>query len=226
MTSRLFGDDDLTTIFELKGDILGTLDLIHSQLAADFELQTAFVLACSTGLRPRDLFSLCWSDLKEIDGTPAIVKTPKKTERHGTTVRIPLAPCIADRMAELRRRSGSDVKGDELSKEPAAGSRRLFRGLVSLECVDPEKSRAARRRNAAIRAAAERAGFVFPSNRDKPWQIARATCNERLERHCPGIGPFVLGHSAKSVNAKSYRQRWSEAVQAVVSLPQPLGFLN
>jgi integrase len=229
MANRLFADDDLTVIFEIRGDILHTLDRIHAELADDFELQTAFVLACSTGLRPRDLFALSWSDLIMIDGSPAIYRVPEKTKRHGTTVRIPLAPCIASRLAELRRRAGADGTSPAASGPSAADSTvsaRIFPRLVSEDCTDPEHSRAARRRNAAIRAAAQRAGFAFPANRDKPWQIARATCNERLERHCPGIGPFILGHSARGTNAKSYRQRWSEAVQAVESLPQPLSFLS
>ena len=229
ITSTLFDDDDLTTIFEVNGNILETLDAIHAQLDGQTELQTAFVLACSTGLRPRDLFGLCWSDLTTISGTPAIIKKPKKTERHGTTVRIPLAPCIAARMAALRCRAGQDGKVDHEgtgSREQVAESARIFPSLVSATAKDPEKSHAARRRNAAVREAAIRAGFDFPPKRDKPWQIARATCNERLERHCPGIGEFVLGHSAGSINKKHYRQRWSEAVKAIATLPQPVSFVT
>lgn len=230
--ATLFSDDDLTVIYETNGQILETLDRIHANLAGNFELQTAFMLACSCGLRPSDLFSLCWCDLNVIDGTPAIFRVPQKTKRHGTTVRIPLASCVSARLAELRRRAalnvngtGSDEAADSVSAD-AMASRRIFPYLVSAAAKDPEKSHAARRRNAELRKAAQAAGFLFPDRRSKPWQIARATCNERLERHCAGIGEFVLGHASGSVNAKSYRKRWSEAVAAVQTLPQPPGFLE
>lgn len=230
--STLFSDDDLTVIYETNGQILETLDRIHANLAGNYELQTAFVVACSCGLRPSDLFSLCWRDVNTIDGTPAIFRVPQKTKRHGTTVRIPLAPCVSVRLAELRRRAEQNRCGtgpDETADSAAAdfmASERLFPSLVSSSAKDPEKSHAARRRNAELRKAAQAAGFIFPDRRSKPWQIARATCNERLERHCAGIGEFVLGHASGSVNAKSYRKRWSEAVTAVQTLPQPAGFLE
>lgn len=230
--STLFSDDDLTVIYETNGQILETLDRIHANLAGNFELQTAFVLACSCGLRPSDLFSLCWCDVTTIDGTPAIFRVPQKTKRHGTTVRIPLASCVSARLAELRRRAesnGVSAGSDETRNSAAAdvmASQRLFPSLVSTAAKDPEKSHAARRRNSELRKAAQTAGFIFPDRRSKPWQIARATCNERLERHRPGIGEFVLGHSAGSINKKNYRQRWSEAVTAVQTLPQPASFLE
>lgn len=230
--ATLFSDDDLTVIYETNGQILETLDRIHANLAGNYELQTAFVLACSCGLRPSDLFSLCWSDLVTIDGSPAIFRVPEKTKRHGTTVRIPLAPCVSARLAELRRRaaqhSGCNGPGEtaDQTAEDSMASRRMFPSLVSATAKEPEKSHSARRRNAELRKAAQTAGFVFPDRRSKPWQIARATCNERLERHCVGIGEFVLGHASGSVNAKSYRKRWSEAVTAVQTLPQPPGFLE
>lgn len=233
---QLFDDDDLAVIFETDGQILETLDRIHDELAADFELQTAFVLAVSVGLRPSDLFSLCWSDLRSIDGTPAICSTPEKTKRHGTKVRIPIAPCVCARLEELRRRAdvaccnAGQCKGETAAESAQTAPQTdtaglIFPRLTSAIAKDPEHSHAARRRNAAMRSAAERAGFVFPSRRSKPWQVARATANERLERHCAGIGEFVLGHATGSVNKKHYRQRWSEAVAAVNSLPQPSRFL-
>ncbi len=209
-TGQLFSDDDCAVIYEIDGDILGTLDRICKAMAGQQELQTAFVLACSTGLRPVDLFGLTWANVKSIDGQPAIVAMPKKTKRYATTVRIPLAPAVYARLVRLR--------GD------AADSALLFPGSVSNDCRDPEKSRSARRRNAAIKAAAESVGFEYPDRRTKPWQICRATANERLERHRPGIGEFILGHSAGSINKKHYRQRWSEAVEAINTLPQPPSF--
>lgn len=211
-SGQLFSDDDCAVIYEIDGDILGTLDRICRALDGQAELQTAFILACSTGLRPVDLFGLTWGSVKMIEGQPAIVAMPKKTKRYATTVRIPLAPGVYRRL--LKRRG------------TAADADLLFPGLVSHECRDSEKSRSARRRNAAIKAAAKAVGFTFPDRRTKPWQICRATANERLERHRPGIGEFILGHSAGSINKKHYRQRWSEAVEAINSLPQPPSFLE
>ena len=206
--------EDLTVIFEIGGDILGTLDAIHGQLAGNAELQAAFVLSVSVGLRPSDLFALTWRNLETIQGVPAIVTTPQKTRRYGKSLRIPLAECVNGRLKALRASRPADTDNSL-----------IFPSLTSDETTQPEKSRAARRRTAAMRAAAELAGFRFPKSPAKPWQIARATCNERLERHRPGVGEYVLGHSAAGINKKHYRQRWSEAVDAINTLPQPASFL-
>ena len=57
----------------------------------------------------------------------------------------------------------------------------------------------------------------------KPWQAARATCNERLEAVQEGVGQFVLGHSL-GLNAKSYRQPSAIIRDAILRVPQPLSF--
>jgi hypothetical protein len=204
--------DDLTVIYELSGEILLCLGAIAQRLSGQPELLQAFILACSCGLRPRDLFSLRWNNFSAVSGQPSLRITPEKTKRHGKTIRIPIAASIWESLSEYRLSAADDAL--------------LFPGLVSADAVDPEKSRAARRRNSAIMQAAESAGFVFPDRRRKPWQIARATANERLERHRPGVGEFVLGHLSGSINARHYRQRWSEICAAVNSLPQPPEFLE
>lgn len=207
-------NDDLTVIYELSGEILVCLGAICSHLAGQPELRQAFVLACSCGLRPRDLFSLRWNHFAAVSGQPSLRITPEKTKRHGKTIRIPIAQSIWEGLSAYREATA------------AADDALLFPGLVSADAVDPEKSRSARRRNSAIMKAAEAAGFIFPDRRRKPWQIARATANERLERHRPGVGEFVLGHMSGSINARHYRQRWSEICAAVNSLPQPPEFLE
>lgn len=210
----LASDDDLTVIYEVNGDILGTLDMICQGLSSQAELQTAFILACSCGLRPSDLFSLRWHNFAMVDGVPAFRSVPIKTQRYAKILRIPLADCVWQRLQAMR--STANAEASDL----------VFPSLVNGDCKTPGKSQAARMRNKAMRLAAEAAGFVFPKRRQKPWQIARATCNERLERHSPGIGEFILGHSAgSSVNKKHYRQIWSKAVEAVTTLPQPDSFL-
>ncbi|MBL8810022.1 MAG: hypothetical protein JNM43_07600 [Planctomycetaceae bacterium] len=203
--------DELGVVYETRaGSILDCVGSICQQLAGSPELQDAFVLACSVGLRPSDLFSLTAERFGVHGGQPCLRITPEKTRRHGKTLRLPLSSDIVKRLESRGRLSGGV----------------LFPSLVGAEAANPEKSRAARRRNAQLRAAAEAAGFVFPPNRRKPWQIARATCNERLERHRKGAGEYMLGHSSGSVNARHYRQRWSEVCEAVNTLPQPAAFLE
>lgn len=205
------GGDELGVVYETRtGSILECIGGICRQLAQRPELQDAFVLACSIGLRPSDLFSLTADRFGVHGGQPCVRITPEKTRRHGKTLRLPICPEIVRRLEGRGRLRGG----------------LLFPSLIGPKAANPEKSRAARRRNDHLRAAAEAAGFVFPPARRKPWQIARATCNERLERHQKGCGEFVLGHSSGSVNARHYRQRWTEICEAVNSLPQPPEFLE
>lgn len=126
----------------------------------------------------------------------------------------------------------------------AVDSSLIFATLVNAEHATPEKSAAARQRTDEMLAGCQRAGFQFPlklkteiqrkgktaaelaERISKPWQVARATCNERLQRHRPGMGEYILGHSTGSINESNYRKRWSEAVEAVNTLEQPIEFLK
>lgn len=91
----------------------------------------------------------------------------------------------------------------------------VFGRCGNLQSKDPEKSYQARVRNTLVKNLLASAGIVV----ERPWQIARATCNERYESHRPGVGEFILGHSCRGVNARSYRQPTEAVHEAVRTLP-------
>lgn len=92
----------------------------------------------------------------------------------------------------------------------------LFPGLSSAKSDDPEKSYQARMRNALAKTLWAAAGIT---DAEKPWQIGRATCNERYESHRGGVGEFILGHKLQGVNARNYRQPTEAVHEAVRTLP-------
>jgi len=182
------------------------LAAIYGALAAEVGLQVAFVVACNCGLRASDLFALRWEDLYLSAERPRLEFTARKT---GKRQLIPLGPVTVSQLRRWQVVSGVLV---------AAG---LACGPVWPECsapgaAVPEKSRAARTRNQKIKAVLKRLGMSIA----KPWQVCRLTCNERLERHRPGSGQFVLGH-ANTLNSVSYREPSGLVWEAVSSLPQP-----
>lgn len=162
-------------------------------------LQSAFVVAVNAGLRSRDLFMLGRDNCDLESERPALEFTASKT---GKLQRIPLAQCTAQHLRRALRFSSTEF---------------VFARLTNVNCEDPEKSREARHRNAITKELLGRAGLQFK----KPWQAARATCNERLESRHLGVGQFVLGHALQGVNVRSYRQPSALIFEIVTSLPQP-----
>jgi len=202
-----------TLIYENDGGILSILDAIHDALAEQLALQTAFILSVSAGPRSVDLFGLKWRNV-DLGKRPQIEFVATKTGKHQ---RVPLAPCVAARLLFWKSRQ-TVANPDDL----------VFPELTSRRVADPEKSRAARRRNAEMKAAVRAAGFDFDGRTDancKPWQVGRATCNERLQRMKQGVGDFVLGHSTQGVNAANYRQPTSDVFKTIQTLEQPPTFL-
>lgn len=178
------------------------LESIYAALTGAADLQTAFILSVNAGLRSVDLFGLRWGDVELDTDRPAVTFVATKT---GKSQSVPLAPVA---VAALRRwREGCDA--------PDADAL-IWPGLSGGDAADPERSRAARRRNARMIAALRRAGIT----EDRPWQRGRRTANERLERHREGAGQFVLGH-ARTLNARSYREPSELIRSAVATLPQP-----
>lgn len=184
----------------------GGLTRAYTALAEHLLLQTAFVLAVNAGPRSIDLFLLRWEDFDLTADRPALDFESRKTKKKQ---RIPLAPCT---VAHLRRLQQPLLF-------PDSGGL-VFPRLSSPDNAHPEKSREARHRNAVAKALLAKAGFAF----EKPWQAARATCNERYESHKEGVGQFLLGHSRKTINARSYRRPTQTVYDAVHKLPQPACF--
>jgi len=203
-----------TLIYESDRGILPMLDAIHDALKDQLALQTAFILSVSAGPRSVDLFGLRWRNV-DLGKRPHLEYVATKTRKHQ---RVPIADCVAARLLFWKSQQ-SVANPDDL----------VFPGLTSLRVADPEKSRAARRRNSEMKAAVRAAGFDFdgrtPAN-CKPWQVGRATCNERLQRAKQGVGDFVLGHSTQGVNAANYREPTSDVFTTVRSLEQPPTFLD
>lgn len=166
------------------------------------DLQVAFVIAVCCGPRTEDVFGLRWDGIN-LDGRdgPMLEFTARKTRKEQA---IPLSEAVVRQIARL----------------PRVGEY-LFDGLTEPGNVHPERSRASRERNADIRSRLAAVGINFA----KPFQAARATCNERLESHKQGVGQFVLGH-ALTLNSRSYRKPDKMVRDAIESAPLPPCFLN
>ena len=199
------GTEDLTTIYQTDGSgILETLTLIHKRLSIAPDLQDAFRFANATGMRPIDWSMLRWEQLRLSD-RPIVAFNARKT---GKAQSVPLAPSTVGMLK--RRRSKLLVWHPDTL---------VFPGLTNPNAHDPEKSAPARRRTALLKWILRAVGLSAITF-ERPWQVCRATCNERLERHQGGAGQFVLGH-ANTLNSRSYREPSGMVFDAVCSLPQP-----
>ena len=200
-----------TLIYEINGDILGTLGKIHNAIECP-ELRLAFICGASFGPRTEDLLTLKWSDFDLTAERPVVRYVAEKT---GTFHVVPLAPFLVRKLQVHQ-----------------SDSEWLFPSLISVDSAVPSKSRACRRTVSTLRTAAAEIGFDFSQGgrhkaaEQKPFQILRATCNERFERHHARAGEWILGHSMTSLNRKSYQQPGGEIFQAVQSLIQPAAFLS
>lgn len=204
-----------TLIYELDGDLLATLSRIHDAIESR-ELREAFVCGASFGPRTEDLLTLNWSDFDLDTERPAVRFVAEKT---GTFHVVPLADWLAGRLKVWR--ADSDLLWPDSGK--------VFPTLIAHKSKQPSKSRAARRTVASLRDAAVAAGFEF-TNRSlaerKPFQVLRATCNERFERHHRRAGEWILGHGMAGVNRQSYQNPGQSIYDAVNTLPQPEAFLR
>jgi hypothetical protein len=198
---ELYDDQQLTTIY--------------GALAGEIDLQVAFVVSVNAGLRSVDLFLLRWENFSLQRDRPVVEFTARKTGKRQV---IPLGPVTVEQLERWRKVSGT------LGASPLAGAAGFCGGLVwpgltDPGAVDPERSRAARRRNARMKEVLLGLGIEL----EKPWQVGRLTCNERLERWRPGSGQFVLGHVA-TLNSTNYREPSGLIYEAVTTLPQPAVF--
>ena len=187
--------------------ILETISVIWRSLRADPNLQDAFLMSCNVGMRPVDLFLTRWNQLTLDGNRPAVEFVARKTGKQQT---VPLAPCV---VAMLKRRRGELLfETDGL----------VFPTLVNAEAKDTEHTAPAKRRTLKCKAVLSLLGFKCDEGEgfEKPWQVSRATTNERLEAHRPGSGVFVLGHDL-TLNSTSYRKPSAMIFDAVATLPQP-----
>lgn len=182
---------------------LEQIEAAYRSLAAWPDLQAAFVLAINAGPRPVDLFLLKREQLDLTSERPTLSFRSRKTRKEQT---VPLAPATVRHLRRLLV-LGSDSY--------------LFPGRSSPGSDEPEKSKPARRRRSIIKTAFATAGLTF----DKPFQVARATCNTRLNTVREGAGVFVLGHGL-TLNAKSYMEPTELIFEAVNAVPQPACFLE
>lgn len=199
-----------TLIYEMGGDLLGTLGHIHNAIESA-ELRLAFICGASFGPRTEDLLTLKWSDFDLAGERPVVRYVAEKT---GTFHVVPLAPFLVNQL-----------------KAGRIDERWLFPNLISHQADNAAKSRACRRTVSQFRDAVTSTGFDFSAggrgkSEQKPFQVLRATCNERFERHHRRAGEWILGHAMNSLNRKSYQNPGAEIFHAVASLPQPTVFLN
>lgn len=196
-----------TLIYEIDGDLLATLGRIHDALPTE-EIKLAFCCGASFGPRTEDLLMLPWSAFELQAERPVVRFVAEKT---GTFHVVPLAPWLVQRLSAARI--------DETH---------VFPTLISHANSDPRKSRQCRATVEALREAARSVGFNFggrAKREQKPFQVLRATCNERFERHSRRAGEWILGHAMTGVNRKSYQNPASAIYEAVLTLPQPSQFL-
>jgi len=162
----------------------------------------AFVTAVNVGPRAVDLFTLRWEDFSFFAERPVVEFTARKTGKRQV---VPLAEVTLRQLDRWKRASGVLLPVGLVWPE-----------LTDAAARDPERSRAARDRNARFKRILATLGIAH----ERPWQVCRLTCNERLERHRPGAGQFVLGH-ASTLNSVSYRDPSGLIYEAVSTLPQP-----
>lgn len=175
-------------------------------------LESAFVVANNTGLRACDLFRIRRSDVFLDRDRPVItMRTTKNVRRKSKRWQtIPLSPLTVDHLRRLLF-----LMGD--SGQHAW----VFRLIANPEAQEEHKTRPARRRNKALKAAIEAAGLEVPRC---PWHACRSSCNERLESVEPsGAGRFLLGHSL-TLNSSSYRAPSAMVYAVVNKLSQPDAF--
>ncbi len=166
--------------------------------AVNHSLAVAYWIALHVGPRAVDLFLLKkTSIIQDSRGRRLIDFESRKTHKLQA---IPI----------------SDATWKQIQSLPQTDSPYLFPGMSSAEAEEPEKSYAARIRNSLTKQLLHSVGI---KDVDKPWQVARATCNERYESHRPGVGHFITGHGKQGVNARSYREPTEAVHEAVRTLP-------
>lgn len=174
------------------------IEAAYQALSAWIDLQVAFVLALNAGPRTVDVFRLRWDNCDLCGPRPTITFRAKKTGKEQT---VPLAPVTIHQIERLPSRGRSEW---------------LFPGRTSPQAEDPERSHVARERRRIISKALANAGIHFA----KPFQVARATCNTRLEEVRQGAGVFVLGHGL-TLNARNYTEPSDLVFEAVLAVRQP-----
>ena len=190
---RLREEQHLAEIYS-EDEVEQTVDQLL--VAGHDELAVAFLFDLQVGLRSSDLFRATRESIrKDVRGRPLFEIAATKTEKHQA---IPLAPAV---MSLINRHC------------PSSGP--LFPAYFSEAAKRPSNTKPARRRNDFLKAAQTACGI----QRLKPWQCCRATCNERLESIKEGVGQFVLGHSAKGVNARSYRNPTEVVYRTINEVP-------
>jgi len=187
------------------------LSRLYAALAPHPALQTAFVFGCCVGPRSGDMFGMRWIKHVRLDDDPPVCRwrAEKSGKKHG----IPLAPVVVRHLARLRQRGLFDSDGP------------VFRELTSIACADPEKSKAARRRNALMKRLMADAGVTAHA---KPWQVCRATCCTRYNDVEPGIGSWVIGQGSDRAGTKLaedfYYNPSALVVQTILRTPVPAGW--
>lgn len=193
---RILTPDEVASIYQA---LTRLIDVPLREAAA---LRTAFVVALHSGLRARDLFSLRWGNLiTDSQGRGMLSLQASKTSK---LQGIPLHRIAWQHIYWLacRQRGPDDAP--------------LFAGLSAPRAIDPEGSWQARFRARLLRSMLESLGMA---GIDCPIHVCRATFNERMESHRPGVARFILGHSVADVNTRHYRSPSEDVWQAVLSFP-------
>ena len=179
-----------------------------------FDLRVAFVLGCNCGPRTVDLFGLRWEKNIRLNEEPAMIRfrARKTKKKHG----IPLHPVCVAHLKRLQREYLYDPQG------------LVFPELTSGNSKDPEKSRAARRRNKMIKTTMRE--HSLPDH-FKPWQVCRATCCTRLNNvNSSAIGSWVIGQASQRAGtqlaADFYYNPSEIAVATIMQAPQPKAFME
>lgn len=200
-------DETGNQIWQRNGETIETtIETVFNALPVD--LRDAFVLSVDVGARSADLFTLRWQSIDLVESGPFVQYRARKTRK---LQKVPLTPAAAER---LRKRKAESMLTAETDP--------VFPILGSVDSAQPEKTRAARQRNARVKQALSECGLNILQSKpvDRPWQVSRKTANERWCRVFPQAGEFVLGH-ASSVNSKHYREPTDLIWKAAAEIPTP-----
>ena len=205
-------EDDEQDVLAYTDAELGRIYAAFADHPHELAMQTAQVLGTNAGPRPVDLFLLRFEEHVHLRNAPPLLVF--RTRKTGKKHRVPLAAVTVERLARLRNR-GRFQRVDTW----------LFPDPTSPKARDPERSRSARRRTAALRDALEAAGLDAMLFRT-PWHSVCKSCTTRFNAHgiahgLGSVGRLITHDKDADVSSQSYDITLPTLLKAVETIGWP-----